>query len=192
MAMGVSDLQAQGLETLADTPSPFYQSNEYSVEVIQPAPGVAMPVGDVFEVGDRVEIMVAREEELSGRYVVNARGAIDFPLIGDVFLAGKNAEEVALLLENALKQGYLVRPKVSVKAADMPVFHILGQVVKPGSYVFRDGIDITQGALLAGGLKDVADLQSVQILRTRTDGSGFYERVPIDTPIVEGDIILVR
>lgn len=48
--------------------------------------------------------------------------------------------------------------------------HVLGEVQHPGLYVLNDGARVAEALALAGGTLDTADLRSVNLARTLTDG----------------------
>ncbi|MGC4014561.1 MAG: polysaccharide biosynthesis/export family protein [Luteolibacter sp.] len=63
---------------------------------------------------DTVEITVFREDDLATRGQLSADGSISMPLIGSVRLQGLTTDQAAKAIEQKLKDGYLVRPQVSV------------------------------------------------------------------------------
>src|SRR5690349_9065788 len=75
------------------------------------APSSAMePIVDLgykLDAGDKVNIVVFGEADLSGEYVVSSIGQISFPLIGNVDVKDKSLDQVQSELIARLKQGYL-------------------------------------------------------------------------------------
>jgi len=122
--------------------------------------------------GDALEIRVFDEDRFGGEYQVGDDGAIDFPMVGSLDVTGRTKDEVARLLEQALADGYLNNPQVSVqvKQRGNREVSVLGQVNKSGSLDYRDGLTVVQAVSLAGGLGAFAAPGRVKV--TRRTGVG--------------------
>jgi polysaccharide export outer membrane protein len=89
--------------------------------------------------GDMLAITVYDEPDLTLQRRVTERGLIDFPLIGQVQVAGLTATQVAEHLEERLSPGYLRHPQVFVDVvefASKKIF-IVGAVAKPTALTLR-------------------------------------------------------
>lgn len=122
--------------------------------------------------GDALEIRVFDEERFGGEYQVGDDGTIDFPMVGAVDVRGKTKDEAARALEDALADGWLKAPQVSVtvKQRGNREVSVLGQVTKAGSLDYRDGLTLVQAVSLAGGLTPFAAPARVKL--TRRTGRG--------------------
>ncbi len=78
-------------------------------------PASEAPQNSLLKVGDKINIFVEGEEDLSGFYTINKAGMINLPLIGDILVAGKTTHEAKSLIIAKLKDGYLLKPDVMVK-----------------------------------------------------------------------------
>src|SRR4051794_34300999 len=67
-----------------------------------------------FGPGDVFDVRVYHEKDMSESYRVGADGTIDFPLIGEIKVAGKSPRTVAQELREKLSGGYIKNPQVSV------------------------------------------------------------------------------
>ena len=114
------------------------------------------------------------------------------PLLDDVHVAGKQLNEVEALIETKLADGYLKNPSVSIEVESYRAFYILGEVRAPGSYSYKNGINVLKAVAVAGGFTYRANKKHVQILKTRKDGSDIYEEMPVSSAVEPGDIILVQ
>ncbi len=87
--------------------------------------------------GDRIEILVENESALSGEFVVSDAGMVRYPMVGPLRVEGLSVEAAADLVRDALKNGYLVDPRVSVSVASTasPKVIVIGDVGKPGLLV---------------------------------------------------------
>jgi polysaccharide export outer membrane protein len=89
--------------------------------------------------GDMLAITVYDEPDLTLQRRVTERGLIDFPLIGQVQVAGLTATQVAEHLEGRLSPGYLRNPQVFVDVvefASKKIF-IVGAIAKPTALTLR-------------------------------------------------------
>ncbi|HET6613700.1 MAG TPA: polysaccharide biosynthesis/export family protein [Kofleriaceae bacterium] len=121
--------------------------------------------------GDLFDIRVYRNEELSASYSVNAEGTISFPLIGEVVVAGKTPEQVESEIRTRLADGYLVDPQVSILVTEYrsKKISIFGQVQKPGTLGYVDGMTIVEAISRAGGFTGMASKNSVKVTRIAGD-----------------------
>lgn len=123
-------------------------------------PPTALGPGDVFEV------RVFGEQELTGVHRVGSDGSINFPLVGRIEVAGHTASEVSDLLSQQLA-GYVRQPHVSifVKEFNSQKVYVLGQVNRPGTFPYEDGMNIIQAVTLAGGFGKLADENDTLVTR---------------------------
>ena len=87
-------------------------------------------------IGDVIEVESFQEDEISGEFSVEVSGAITFPLLGTVPVAGMTVAEIATLLERLLEKDYYVDVQLKVEVdvfASQPVT-LLGEVQLPGTY----------------------------------------------------------
>ncbi len=133
-------------------------------------------------VGDVIEVVAYLEEEISGEFTINALGAIAFPLVGTVAVAGKTPAEVGDLLESLLEKDYYVDVQIKIDVAvfaSQPVT-LLGEVQNPGTYYLEGRMTLTELLADAGGLKPSAG--PVLELRRTARGDGEGAPPPMDFP----------
>lgn len=140
-----------------------------------PVPAQALGPNDVFEV------RVVGEDELTGSYRVSSDGTIAFPFCGKVAVAGRTAPEISERLTICLSDGYLKNPQVTVfiKEANSKKVFVLGEVQKPGTFPYEDGMSVIQAITLAGGFTKLAAKNSVLVTRT-TDGQEQRVKLAVD------------
>ena len=138
---------------------------------------------------DRIVVSVYLEPDLSVATKISQTGHIDFPLLGRVKLAGLTLKSAKAHIEARLRDGYLVKPSVSIAVEQYRPFFIYGEVIRPGSYKYQPGITLEQVIALAGGLKDRASKKEWYILRGINK-----EKIPgqSDTKIRPGDVIKIE
>ena len=124
--------------------------------------------------GDKVRVTVFGETDLSGEYEVDGSGVVAFPLVGEVKAGGGTARDLEDGIVKKLKQGYLKNPTVSVEVLSYRPFFILGEVKQPGSYPYKNGLNVLNAVALAGGYTYRAK-SNVWVI-TRSGEKGFQKR----------------
>jgi polysaccharide export outer membrane protein len=122
--------------------------------------------------GDVFEVRVFQEPELSGVYQVGPQGDVIFPLCKRVPVAGLDANAAAEAIRACLAKGYMRDPQVSVlvKEYNSKKVFVFGEVQKPGTFPFEDGMSVVQAVTLAGGFTKTAAQNSTSVTR-RVDGT---------------------
>lgn len=130
-----------------------------------------------FSPGDRLEIKVFEEEDLTGEFQVQEDGTIDYPLIGRVEVAGKTQSEVQRRIQELLRDGYLVDPQVHVNVVERQNLDVsvLGQVKEPGTFPYVDNLTLVQAISDAGGTTPVANPRKVRLTRRTAKGAQTFE-----------------
>lgn len=127
-------------------------------------------------VGDQINILVWRNPELSMDGIfVRPDGKISAPLVGDVFISGKTAPQLATELESAMAN-YVRTPKVTVIVTGMGSaeystrVRITGAVASPTSVAYRKDMTVLDLVLLAGGVTEFANANSAKLYRKTETG----------------------
>lgn len=134
------------------TPSSFQESKEY-----------------IIEAGDELDIDVYRHTDLSLELTVSPQGTINYPLIGEMEVAGKTPSQLRDEIAMKLAQGYVIEPNVSVNIKELGSrkVYVLGQVETPGGYEI--GLDypvsVIQAVSMAGGFSGGAAKTRVLLIR---------------------------
>ncbi|MEX2449783.1 MAG: polysaccharide biosynthesis/export family protein [Rhodospirillales bacterium] len=138
--------------------------------------------------GDMVQITVFGDPSLSGERQVDGTGHFAFPLIGQVKASGLKSTELETLLEKQLKD-YMRDPNVGVQVMSHRPFYIVGEIRKPGSYPYVNGITVINAIAIAGGFTYRAREGSFYIQRPA-------QKAQIEagqaTPVRPGDVIIVQ
>jgi protein involved in polysaccharide export with SLBB domain len=133
------------------------------------APAVATAVQvqqGVLGPGDVFEVRVYNEPELSGLYRVASDGTIDVPLVGRVSVDKMTASDVSLRLAEELRR-FVRDPQVSlfVKEFNSQKIYVFGQVQRPGTFTYEQGMNIVQAITQAGGFAQLADKDGTYVTR---------------------------
>ncbi|HEX5752289.1 MAG TPA: polysaccharide biosynthesis/export family protein [Archangium sp.] len=129
--------------------------------------------------GDLVDVRVFQEPDHSGVWAVSPEGTIDYPLCGKVHLAGRTSGTAADALRECLTR-YLRHPEVSVAIREYnskKVF-VFGEVQKPGTFSYEEGMTIIEAVTLAGGFTKLASPNGTQVAR-QDAGQQLKIRVPV-------------
>jgi polysaccharide export outer membrane protein len=123
-------------------------------------PAVARPAADADQsrigAGDTIRITVYQSPDLSLETRVNEGGAISYPLLGRVQLAGLSVNAAEAHIASELKRRDFVKdPQVIIVVTQVRAnqINVLGQVGKPGRYPLDlAGMRMTEVLALAGGV----------------------------------------
>src|SRR5271156_5937984 len=166
---------------------PLRAADQASPGTGQAAPG---KVSDyVLGAGDKLRITTFGEDDLSGEFQVSSTGIISMPLIGEVKAAGLTVSQVQSTITNKLADGYMKSPHVSLEVLNYRPFFIVGEVMKPGSYNYVNGMSVINAVAMAGGYTYRADKDDIKIKHGGNEGK--EEKVDESTTVVPGDVITV-
>ncbi|MDX1921903.1 MAG: polysaccharide biosynthesis/export family protein [Alphaproteobacteria bacterium] len=154
------------------------------------APAKASDPSDyVLGIGDKLRITVYGETDLSGEFEVSSTGMVSMPLIGETKAMGTTIAKLKDSITAKLKDGYLKDPKVSMEVMNYRPFFIVGEVMKPGSYNYQNGMTVINAVALAGGYTYRADKDDIKVKRGGQNGK--EEKVKEDTTVGAGDVVTV-
>jgi polysaccharide export outer membrane protein len=113
--------------------------------------------GYTFDTGDVLRVSVIGEASYPLEVVVDDRGSISLPLLGDVQARGLTTVALSQAIERAFQQQKLIlEPFVKVEIGQYRPFFISGTVAHPGSYPFQPGITVRHALAIAGGFRATA------------------------------------
>jgi len=138
-----------------------------------PRPAAAATSADYRIVaGDKLNIQVYKDAQLSQSLQVRPDGKITLPLVGDVRAEGRTATELRDALIESLKE-YNNNPVVTVIVVETvpPVFYVMGEVNAPGTQPLKGQISVVQALAMAGGFKDFAKKKDIMIQRKGATGA---------------------
>jgi polysaccharide biosynthesis/export protein len=141
----------------------------------------AKPHDDTFIIGndDVLAINVWKEPDISRSIPVRSDGKISLPLVGEVQAAGQTPLKLEKDIASKL-QSYISQPEVTVMVQQInsQKFNVLGQVMRPGTFVITNSPTVLDAIAFAGGFRDFAKQKSIYILRQNPDGS--QTRIPFN------------
>ena len=154
--------------------------------------------------GDKLEINVLGHEDMNKVVEVRGDGTINYPLLGDLPVAGKTVSEIDDALSGRLAKDFLVDPQVSVDVREYQSqwVTVMGEVRTPGRYVLKRNMRLVDLLAEAGGASKEAG-REIRITR-RADEKGGTRLVTVSREqllnandpaanivLVHGDIVAV-
>jgi polysaccharide export outer membrane protein len=160
------------------------------LESLPPAPTVAYRLG----AGDEVRVMIpglATTDVMNTTYVINDRGQLSMPVLGDIPAGGQTVTELQTNIAQELTKRELLRnPTVSVQPVKLRPFYVLGEVKSPGQYEYHAGMSVLAAVSVAGGYTFRAQQRGVAITRA-VDGKPVIGRATERDMIQPGDTVRV-
>jgi polysaccharide export outer membrane protein len=194
-----SSAQNEGNPPAPEILAPAEESpEEISEEALNALLGQAQPIGltDVeashYTLGptDVIDISVMRHPEVSGPFILNMEGKIQYQFVGDVKIAGKTKDEAAEMIREALTE-YIISPEVTVKITgyNSKVVYVVGEVGSPGK-VFMHGNTITvREALIQAGLPLLSGItKKSRLITPSTEGKRARQYVNVYALLYDGDL----
>ena len=144
------------------------------------------PVVGVLRPSDVLRLVVYRQKEYDGDYIIDSRGFIQIPGLGEVRVGGLNPVEAKARIYDQFRARGIADPDFSAQ----PLIHILvlGEVRTAGVELVEPGSSLIQVVTRAGGPTERADLR-----RTRVTREGRSVQVDLDRALhgsASGAVIL--
>ena len=131
-----------------------------------PAPGGELPY--TLDSGDRLRVVVFGQDGLSNTYIVDATGKITLPLIGPVSARGCTTTQLARVIADRLRNGFVREPHVAIEVETYRPFFILGEVLAPGQYPYVPNMTVETAVAIAGGFTPRAFRYDAAVSRSST------------------------
>lgn len=112
----------------------------------------SQPTNYVIGAQDILLIAVFDQDDLGGKYPVDADGSFTFPLIGRVNAGGLTLRQLEAELRLRLKDGFFKDPQLSVAVEQYrsQKIHIVGEVRNPGTYPLTGDMALIEAIARAG------------------------------------------
>jgi protein involved in polysaccharide export with SLBB domain len=113
--------------------------------------------------GDELNIVVFRNAELTGTYLIDSRGLVQIPGLGTLRVAGLDPTQATERLQQALVARGFAAPEIAVR----PLIRVgvLGRVATPGLHSVEPGTTLLQLLTIAGGPAEDANLSRARVVR---------------------------
>lgn len=108
-------------------------------------------------------------------YTVDSNGNIDFPVLGEIRVAGLGREKIASYVKNELVRKNLVRDAVVIVEFMNMGVSVMGEVNRPGRFnIERDHLTLLDALSMAGDLTIYGKRENVLVIRRENGGETFY------------------
>jgi polysaccharide biosynthesis/export protein len=162
---------------------------------VPPAPtppeGAVIDPSYIIGPGDTVQVFVWRNPELSVTVPVRPDGKISTPLVEAMVAVGKTPSQLARDIEKVLAD-YVRSPQVNIIVTN-PVstfsqIRVIGEVAKPQSIPYREGLTVLDVVLAVGGLTEFAAGNRAKIIRKNSSGQQTEIKVRLESLVRKGKI----
>lgn len=164
-----------------------------------PPPAAAAPeapaeskVSDNYRIGpgDTLQVFVWRNPELTATVPVRPDGKISTPLVEDMVAVGKTPSQLARDIEKVLGE-YVRSPQINVivtqPTSAFSQIKVIGQVLRPQSIAYRDGLTVLDAVLAVGGLGPFAAGNRSKVVRS-VNGKSTELKVKLSDLVNDGDM----
>jgi polysaccharide biosynthesis/export protein len=158
-----------------------------------PPPKVAATASSEYVIGpgDKLQVFVWRNPDLSTTVTVRPDGRISIPLVPDVVAAGKTTTVLADEIKQRLKK-YVKDPVVTIIVQEFVgpfsrQIRIIGEAANPHAIPYRANMTLLDAMIEAGGLTKYAAGNDAVLVR-RVDGKEVSYSVNLDSLIRDGDV----
>lgn len=130
--------------------------------------------------GDKLEIMVWKDDYHSRKVVVQPDGYITFPLAGDIQTMGRTIPQIRAEITGRIRE-YLPDTKIIVilEEANSYKIYVIGKVNNPGEFGSLRPVNVLQALAMAGGFDNLAisNPNNIRIIRNTPGGQ---KAIPFD------------
>lgn len=154
------------LNGCATTGTTFKTAEETALPVSDEAPKEVKIREFILGPGDKIDIIVYRQEDLRRNVQIDISGKITYPLIGDIQAAGLSIFQLRDKIQNGLSK-YIINPQVSVgvTAVQSQKVIVLGEVREPGVFSIEIPMNAIETISRAGGFTTDAKQKSILLIR---------------------------
>ena len=123
----------------------------------------------------------------AGDLVTIKRKNPDKPGVDDIISVNMNS----LLEKEENASNLIVMDGDRVFISRAGVFYVTGQVNRPAAYKLEHGTSVIKAITMAGGFTELAAQRKVQIIRKVENQETVLKKVPLHTPVLADDVIVV-
>ena len=184
---GTAPGQNAGTDPLSPEPTTVAADPEVPVEIPE-----AIATMSHYTVGDTdiLEITVMRHPEVSGQFIINNEGNIQYEFVGDLNVRGLTKDQIKKLLTEKLSE-FIIDPEVTVKIAgyNSKIIYVVGEVGRPGKIYMQGDTMTVHEALIEAGLPLLsANTKSGRVITPSNTGSPVIRKVNVAKLLYEGDL----
>lgn len=155
MVVDTSQLRQYGYDLFASEPTTF-----------APATDIPVPPEYVLGPGDEIKVQLFGKNNMELVLTVDREGAVSFPQIGPISVAGLDFAQAKALLAEQVKQK-MIGVSASITMGQLRTIRIfaLGDVHRPGSYTVSGLATLSSALFASGGINKIGSLRSIELKR---------------------------
>ena len=158
-----------------DSYSPTYHIDDELVIVVNALDAEAARPFNKSSVSVSIDILDARGRERIQTYRIFPNGNINFPVLGEIKMAGLSRAQATKMLQDKLSD-YIKNPIVDIETVNYRIT-VLGEVTRPGTYTAtNERITLVEAISMAGDLTIYGERENVLVIQDY-DGKKTYTRV---------------
>lgn len=140
--------------------------------------------------GDRIQISIFNQPDLSGEYQLDGNGQFSMPLIGSVNAQGATPAELEALLVDRFRPDFLVNPRIFVQVMNYRPYYLVGEVLGTGPFPYVPGLTYLTAIAKAGGFTYRAKKDVVYVVRA-DDPTQTELKLDVEEKVQPGDIVRI-
>ena len=182
-----------------DSYSPTYHIDDELVIIVNALDAEAARPFNKSSVSVSLDVLDARGRERIQTYRVDPDGNVNFPVLGNLKMAGLNRTQATVMLQEKLSD-YIKDPIVDIETVNYRIT-VLGEVARPGTFTAtNERITLVEALSLAGDLTIYGERENVLVIQDY-DGKKTYTRVNLksndlfNSPVYylsQGDVVYVE
>lgn len=176
-----------------------------SAEAVAPLPAAGASAEYIIGPGDRLNIFVWRNPDLSVEVPVRPDGRISSPLVEDMVASGKTPTALSRDIETVLGE-YIRTPNVTVIVGGFvgtfgEQIRVVGQAARPQALAYRDRMTVLDAMIEVGGLTPEAAGNRAKLVRNIGGQQQEYPvrlhdllnkgRIDANVPLRPGDVLII-
>jgi polysaccharide biosynthesis/export protein len=184
---------AQAPTTAPTATAPIIAPAPAPVAPADAAPAASAPTVDnnyLIGPGDMLQVFIWRNPELTSTVPVRPDGKITTPLVEDMVAVGKTPTQLQHDIEKVLAE-YIRAPQVNVivtqPLSSFSQVKVIGQVTRPQSLPYREGMTVLDAVLASGGLGQFAAGNRAKLVRIE-NGKTREMRIKLSNLVNDGDL----
>ena len=179
--------KSAGADPLSPEPTTAAEDSDASVEIPE-----AIAALSHYTVGatDILEITVMRHPEVSGQFVINNEGNIQYEFLGDLNVVGLTKDQVKKTLAEKLSE-FIIDPEITVKIVgyNSKIIYVVGEVGRPGKILMQGDTMTAHEALIEAGLPLLsANTKAGRVITPSSTGAPIIRKVNVDKLLYRGDL----
>ena len=176
-----TEIQAQAQQLIKVQPGDKLQiivsSKDPQLAALFNLPAVTTRLGQSSQIVNGVTTSYSNSNTNEGLadYTVSPDGTIDFPILGELQVAGMTRSELAGFIKGELMGRNLIKdPRVTIEFIDTGI-SVLGEVSKPGRYLMnRDEVTVLDAIAMAGDLGIQGRRENIRVIRREGETTKVY------------------